>query len=135
MPARYFIAASAAIVFAMGTGHMWLTFFSRAFSPRDSALEERMKSVPTVFNKRLLMWKAWVGFNASHSVAPMLFGAIYGYLALEHSELLFGSIFLMAVGATTLFAYVLLAARYWFYAPLSGLLLSLALYLAGLALH
>ena len=65
----------------------------------------------------------------------MLFGAVYGFLALEHSELLFGSIFLMAVGAVTLVTYALLAARYWFYAPLGGISLSLALYLGGIALH
>ena len=133
MLAQTLIAASAAIVFAMGTGHLLLTFFSRAFSPRDSALEERMKSVSTIFNKRMQMWNSWVGFNASHSMGPMLFGLVYGYLALEHSEMLLQSEFLLVLGAVTLGFYVFLAVRFWFYAPLTGVSVALACYLAGLA--
>jgi hypothetical protein len=132
MLAQTLIAASAAITLAMGSGHLWLTFFSRAFSPRDSALEERMKSVPTIFNKRLLMWKAWTGFNASHSVAPMLFGLVYGYLALMHREVLFQSQFLLALGAVTLAFYVFLAWRYWFYLPLLGVSAAFVLYVGGI---
>ena len=41
MLAQLLIAASAAIVFAMGAGHMWLTFFSRAFYPRNAAFTSR----------------------------------------------------------------------------------------------
>ncbi|HEV2561099.1 MAG TPA: hypothetical protein VGT78_03070 [Rhizomicrobium sp.] len=132
MLAQTLIAASAAIAAAMGSGHMWLTFFSRAFSPRDSALEETMKTVPTIFNKRLLMWKAWTGFNASHSVAPILFGLVYGYLALVRPQFLFQSEFLMAVGAGTLAFYMFLAVRYWFYLPLLGLSVAFVCYIAGI---
>lgn len=135
MLAQTLIATSAAIAASMGSGHMWLTFFSRAFSPRDAALEERMKTVPTIFNKRLLMWKAWTGFNASHSVAPILFGLVYGYLTLLHPEILFQSKFLMAVGAATLAFYIFLAVRYWFYLPLLGLSVAMTFYVGGIVAY
>jgi hypothetical protein len=134
MLAQTLIVASAAIVAAMGSGHLWLTFFSRAFSPRDSALEERLKSVSLVLNKRIVMWKAWIGFNASHSVAPILFGLVYGYLALLHPQFLFQSKFLMAVGAAMLLFYVFLAVRYWFYLPLLGLSVATACYVSGIVI-
>jgi hypothetical protein len=35
------------------------------------------------------MWKAWVGFNASHSYGAILFGLVYGYLASMSSEVVF----------------------------------------------
>jgi hypothetical protein len=37
----------------------------------------------------MMMWKAWIGFNASHAYGAIFFGLIYGYLALEHSLLFF----------------------------------------------
>jgi len=132
MPARYFILTSAAIVLSMGTGHLWLTFFSRAFSPRDSALEDRMKSVSLLLSKRIVMWKAWIGFNASHSMGPILFGLFYGYLSLTHPELLFSSPFLIWLGAAALAFYLFLAARYWFHLPLIGIAVSLAFYIGGM---
>jgi hypothetical protein len=35
------------------------------------------------------MWKAWIGFNASHSFGLILFGTVYAYLALAHGSFLF----------------------------------------------
>ena len=29
------------------------------------------------------MWRAWVGFNATHGFGLILFGALYGYLAIR----------------------------------------------------
>jgi hypothetical protein len=39
-----------------------------------------------------------VGFNASHSMGLILFGLVFGYLALAHRQLLFQSPFLLVVG-------------------------------------
>ncbi len=133
MLARNLILASAAIVFAMGTGHLLMTFFSRAFHPRDATLRDKMETAPTFFNTRMLMWKVWIGFNASHSMGPMLFGLIYGYLALEHPAFLFSSPFLLWLGAATLAFYLFLAVRYWFYAPLIGIAVTLCLYAGAMA--
>lgn len=51
------------------------------------------------------MWKAWVGFNASHALGAILFGLVYGYLALLHLAFLFQSWFLLAVGFALLVGY------------------------------
>ncbi len=48
------------------------------------------------------MWRCWMGFNASHSMGLILFGLIYGYLALAHDQLLFRSPFLLLVGLVML---------------------------------
>jgi hypothetical protein len=74
------------------------------------------------------MWKTWIGFNASHSYGLILFGAVYGYLALAHSDFLFQSVFLLSLGLVTLLGYVFLAKRYFFSIPLLGVLLATILY-------
>ncbi len=80
------------------------------------------------------MWRAWVGFNASHSMGLILFGLVFGYLALAHAELLFRSAFLLVVGLAMLVGFVVLSKVYFFSVPLAGVSISLACYVASIAL-
>jgi hypothetical protein len=85
-----------------------------------------------VITRETTMWKAWIGFNASHSYGAILFGAVYGYLALVHSAFLFQSRFLLLLGLLLLAGYVFLGKRYWFSVPFRGIVLASALYGVGL---
>ena len=78
------------------------------------------------------MWKAWIGFNASHSYGALLFGAVFGYLALFHSTFLFESRFLLWLGFAFLLGFLVLGKLYWFSAPFCGIKLAMALYAAAL---
>ena len=80
------------------------------------------------------MWKAWVGFNVSHSFSLILFGLIYGYLAIRHGAFLFHSWFFLALGVVVLLGYAILAKVYWFSVPFRAIVLSIGLYLVGLTL-
>jgi hypothetical protein len=93
-----------------------------------------MSSVSPVITRETTMWKAWVGFNASHSFGAILFGLVYGYLALVHPAFLFQSVFLLVLGLILLGGYTFLGVRYWFSIPLRGILLSLTLYASALVL-
>ncbi len=126
------IAASAAIIFVLGLVHLLSTFYGPMFMPRDRQLQARMRDVSPVISRETTMWKAWVGFNASHSFGALLFGAVYGYLALLHAAFLFRSAFLLCVGLLLLCSYLLLAKRYWFSTPFRGILLALGLYVGAL---
>lgn len=131
MVAQLLIAASAAIVFVLGAIHLVYTFGSRKFCPRDPVLEDHMQRVSPVLTRQTTMWRAWVGFNASHSLGAMLFGAVYGYLALAHGDLLRQSRFLCVLGALFLGTFVVLAKRYWFNIPFAALVAASCSYLAG----
>lgn len=133
MRAETLIAISAFIVLAMGTGHLLLTFFTDKMDPRDPALSARMKEVAPRLSRRTTMWNLHIGFNASHSYGPMIFGAIYAWLALVHPSFLMQSDFLLVFGAIVFAGYLFLAIRYWFWAPLTGLSIAAAFYAAGLA--
>jgi hypothetical protein len=126
------IAASAAIILLLGCIHLWYTFHGGKLHFRDPELRARLESVSPVITRETTMWKAWIGFNASHSYGAILFGAVYGYLALVHSAFLFQSRFLLLLGLLLLAGYVFLGKRYWFSVPFRGIVLASALYGVGL---
>jgi hypothetical protein len=67
-------------------------------------------------------------------LGAILFGSVYGYLALANEELLFGSWFLPLLGIAMLSALAVLAKLYWFSAPFRAVCVSLACYLGALAM-
>ena len=133
--ASILIAASAAVIFALGSLHLWITFRGTKLHPRESALELQMRAGSPRISSELTMWQAWVGFNASHSFGGMLFGLVYGYLALAHGAFLFHSDFLLAVGFLLLLGLCWLGKRYWFSTPFRGIALATILYVTALVVH
>jgi hypothetical protein len=131
-PAPYLLAGSAAVPLLLWLLHLLYTFHGRKFVPRDSELQERMRVVSPVITRETTMWKAWVGFNASHSFGAIQFGLVYGYLALLHPGFLFESVFLLVSGLVLLGGYTFLGVRYWLSVPFRGILLSMILYALAL---
>jgi hypothetical protein len=127
--------ASAAIVLVLGTIHLVYTFWGRKLTPRDSALRVSMSQISPVLTRETTMWKAWIGFNASHSMGAILFGLIYGYLALIHNEVLFNSVFLLVVGLAMVGCFVILGRLYWFSVPFWSACVSLACYVSSIAVR
>jgi hypothetical protein len=66
------------------------------------------------------------------SSAAILFGLVYGYLAVAHADLLFSSAFLIAVGSVMLGGYLALGKLYWFRIPFGGIAVSSILYVAAI---
>ena len=128
------VAASALIVGGLGTAHLVLTFRGPKLLPRDLAVKTAMEGCSPVITRQTTYWRCWIGFNASHSLGAILFGVVYGYLAVAHPAFLFQSGFLLVLGFVTLLAYVALAKAYWFITPLTGMSSSLVLYAAGVLL-
>ena len=126
------VAASATIILALGILHLLYTFRGPKLLPRDPDLQVRMSEVSPVITRETTMWECWVGFNASHSLGAILFGAVYGYLALWHGTLFFQSAFLQWLGLLTLAGYVFLAKSYWFSIPFRGIILATILYVLAL---
>lgn len=66
------------------------------------------------------MWKAWVGFNFSHSLGAMLFGTLCVAAGASIQLLAIPSwvlLFLVAIGAL----YLVLGVLYWFRIPAAGI--------------
>jgi len=128
----WLVTASAGILFTLGAIHLLYTFHGDKLTPRDPALQARMREVSPVITRETTMWKTWIGFNASHSLCALLYGLVYGYLALSHPAFLFGSTYLLAVGGALLASLVWLGWTYWFSIPFRGITLAFGCYLAAI---
>lgn len=126
------MSVSALVLLTLGVLHLVYTFSGPKLTPRDPALRQRMEEVHPVITRQTTMWRAWVGFNASHSMGAILFGLVYGYLANVHIEVLVNSPFLLGVGLAMLVGFLILAKRYWFRIPFIGVAVSLAFYVAAI---
>jgi hypothetical protein len=130
-----FIAASAAVILLLGLVHLLYTFRGPKLHPRDRDLMAKMMTVSPVITRETTMWRAWIGFNATHSFFLILFGAVYGYLAMRHSEFLFHSWFLLALGFALLLSCAVVARLYFFTTPFRGVVLAMVLYVFGIFLN
>ena len=134
LAAKILMFLSASIVFTLGVVHLVYTFRGPMLTPRDPALQISMSQIAPVITNETTMWRWWVGFNASYSMALILFGLIFCFLALAHGQLLFQSPFLLVVGLATLGGFVVLCKVYFFSVPFTGISISLACYVASIAL-
>ena len=134
MAAKIVMLLSASISFVLGLVHLVYTFWEPLLTPRDPTLQIRMSEIAPVLTNETTMWRCWMGFNVSHSMGLILFGLVFGYLALAHDQLLFRSPFLLAVGFAMLVGIVVLCKVYFFSSPLTGMSLSLACYIVSIAL-
>jgi len=129
------VASSSFILLFLGSVHLLYTFRGTKLHPRDHAVQSAMAGDSPVLTRQTTMWRAWIGFNASHSYGAMLFGLVYGYLALFQPAVLFGSAFLITVALAFLAGLLVLAKAYWFSIPYRGVLLSISLFVAALVLR
>lgn len=130
------VITGAGIFAALGTLHLYFTFFSNKFLARDENVTQSMKRTSPVLTKDTTMWNAWIGFNASHSLGAMLFGAVYILLAVRHDDVLRDSWGFMAIAITTALFYLYLAKKYWFRIPFLGILAATICFcLAALAFY
>jgi hypothetical protein len=129
MPIHSFlILLSTLIIFLLGALHLLFTFRGTSFYPRDQELAFKMKAVSPVISTQTTMWKAAIGFHASHSIGAMLFSVVYMYLALEPTRLLFQSTFLLGAGLVYLALLITLCRLYWLRLPFAAMLLATFFY-------
>jgi len=129
--ARILMLLSAGIILALGLIHLAYTFRGSKLTPRDPELQISMSRTSPVITRETTMWRCWVGFNASHSMGAILFGLVYGFLAVAHARLLFDSLFLIAVGLGMLGGLFALGKLYWFSIPFRSIGVALACYLTS----
>lgn len=131
MLASILVFLSAMVIAALGLIHLVYTFRGPKLVPRNVEVRAAMESDSPGISSETTMWNAWVGFNASHSLGAILFGLVYGYLALAHPDMLFTSVFLSAVGIAMLVGLLYLGKRYWFSIPFRGISASLFFFVVG----
>jgi hypothetical protein len=119
--------ASSLIMLMLGGIHLYYTFFSDKFRPVREDLHAMMETTPMRLTRQTTLWKAWMGFNASHSVGAIYNGVVNIFLAFRFPDLLRAGFFLYAFNIAVIGFYLWLAHRYWFKIPFVGVLLTLIL--------
>lgn len=119
------------MAFLLGVIHLVYTFSNARLLPRDPNLRDAMSRAPLSITKETSVLRAWVGFNASHSMALIFFALVFGYLVLVHPQILIESRYLIFLGAMVLAVFALLAKFYWFSIPFFCVMVALFCYLAG----
>ena len=129
------VLASAVIVGLLGTAHLVLTFWGPKLLPRNREVKVAMEQTHPVITRQTTYWQCWIGFNTTHSMGAMLFGVVYGTLAIEAPAVLFGSVGLQAAGAAMLIGFAAVAKKYFFITPFTGSTLATLCYLSALGLR
>jgi hypothetical protein len=123
----------------LGLLHAWFTFqdigHPRRLVPEDPTVADAMAaSGVRLARGGTTMWRAWVGFNFSHSLGVLVFAAcaIALGLGLNSVRVPRGLLLLPpAIGSI----YVLLAVRYWFRIPAAGTALGTLCFAVAWALY
>ncbi|MFL0352638.1 LIC_13387 family protein [Xanthomarina sp. GH4-25] len=127
--AQYLWLIGALIFFILGGIHLTYTFFTNKFSSRNQNVIAEMKSSYPILTKRTTMWKAWIGFNASHSMGVLFFGIINLYIAFKYFDVLQSDHFFFLLNILIAGFYVWLGKKYWFNVPFIGAFITLTCYL------
>jgi hypothetical protein len=115
-----FLSGSAIFV-VLGLAHGLLTLRDlaspRSFTPTDPAVRDAMAKAPLAFAPQTTVWQSWLGFNLSHSLGLLVFGAVFGAVALRDFAWLQANPFLRFTPVAVSLVYAILAVRFWFWAP------------------
>ena len=131
--AKYLWIIGSLPLIILGATHLMYTFFTNKFSSRNNVVEQEMKTSFPVLTKATTMWKAWIGFNASHSAGCIYIGVINLIVAIEYEAVLQSAAFL-SLNITTILFYCWLAKKYWFRIPLTGVLIATCCFIAAAVL-
>jgi hypothetical protein len=131
MIAKYLWEIGSIILAVLGSIHLYYTFFTNKFSSRNEKVVEEMKTSFPILTKETTMWKAWIGFNASHSSGVIFIGIINFYLAVQYFTVLQSDHFFFLFNILIIGFYVCLAKKYWFKIPLTGILMALVCFIVS----
>lgn len=127
---RLFFLAGAVPYLVLGTAHAWHTPIQidqkKGLSARDPAVEGAMATTSPRLTAKTDLWRAWVGFNYSHSLGAVLFGLFVVLIGRTetsfHTEASLALPLALLVSAT----YLVLGIKYWFRTPIVGIAFSVA---------
>lgn len=128
------IASGSSIFLLLGSLHLYYTFFTDKFLPRNTLVQSEMEKTSPRLTRATTMWKAWMGFNASHSSGAMYIGLINMVLLIVNPEFLIQSHALSVVNILTVAFYVFLGKKYWFRIPFVGTVIAGLCFIGSLLL-
>ena len=136
---RYLFLAGALPFLLLGTAHAMHTpsrpTDRKGLSPSDPSLAASMARSKILLTGRTDMWRAWVGFNLSHSLGVVLFGVLVLLVGRTSASFAYNAALFLPLVVVVSMAYLSLGAAYWFRTPIIGIGLSAFLFSAAWVLY
>jgi hypothetical protein len=90
-----------------------------------------MAGAPLALAPQTTVWRAWLGFNLSHSLGLLVFGVVFAALALRDFTWLQADPILRLMPPIVALLYAVLAISFWFWVPAVASALGCACLLAA----
>jgi hypothetical protein len=131
MAAQILWITASSVYIILATLHLLYTFFTDKFLAKDRNTTEMMKNTHPLLTNKTTMWKAWMGFNGSHSAGGIFLGCINILLAGMYYPFLSNAWPLIVLTVITSLFYLFLAIKYWFKIPLTGIAIATGCYIVA----
>ena len=136
---RYLFLAGALPFVVLGIAHALATPLTpeeaKGLSPRDPAYRQAMSKETVLLTRRTNLWQAWVGFNLSHSLGAVLFGAVILVVGRSAATFRASSSVFVPFAVVVSGLYLIIGMRYWFRTPIVGITISCVLFVASWVLQ
>ena len=125
---RYLFLIGALPFIVLGLAHAVATpqtpADAKGLSPRDPAVRDAMAHDSVLLTRRTTLWLAWVGFNLSHSLGAILFGAVVVLIGRSSASFEAQATVFLPLAVLVSASYLVLGVRYWFRTPIIGISLA-----------
>jgi hypothetical protein len=129
---RYAFLAGAIPLLLLGAMHAMytpqLSSERKGLSPADPGLAASMARSALRLTDQTNVWRAWVGFNLSHSLGLVLFGIVVVLVAVTPASFERNAAVFLPLAVVASLAYLRLNLAYWFRAPTIGIFLSVLMF-------
>lgn len=136
---RYLFLAGAVPFLLLGAAHAVSTPGQpgerKGLSPSDPSLAASMARSGLLLTGRTDMWRAWVGFNLSHSLGVVLFGVLVVLVGRTSTSFGYNAAAFLPLAVVASIAYLGLGVAYWFRTPIIGIGVSVFLFTAAWVLY
>jgi len=129
--AQILLIVGALIFGTLGSIHLFYTFFTQKFDPRDIKVKYAMENTTPRLTQETSIWQGLVGFNASHSIGAILIALFFIPLSIMHNDIIKSSLWFSTLPAGIGISYLVLAVKYWFKVPTIGILLATLCFLGA----
>jgi hypothetical protein len=135
--ARWAFIVGALPFLVLGVAHLrhtpLLVTDRKGLSPRDPALAEAMTKSSPMLTSATDIWRAWVGFNLSHSAGAILFALFVLTIGRSAESFAGQAMLVLPLSVIIAASYLWMAVRYWFRIPVIGITVSLVAFSASWA--
>jgi hypothetical protein len=132
---RYLFMAGAVPFVVLGLAHAIATPLkvdeAKGLAPSDVGLAKAMSQARLRLTGRTDMWRAWVGFNLSHGLGALFFGATSLLIARDTSSFAAEAAVFGPLAVLVSSAYLVLGMKYWFRTPIVACAVSVLLFVSS----